>query len=167
MVPAESAHMNRPIDDFEAFPGKLVSEGGVIFASSTSSWDWPATHANVLTRLGGQIHTNRDKSPWVAVKLPKHSTISGVVLAAHSNSGNWWLLNGLQVQISETGKDDDWHNAGQITGECRQRIIRIDLTSELPKALYVRVIRPDAQEVFSLDGPRHIICPSHHRKGNR
>lgn len=152
MVPAESSHMNRPIGDFEAFPGKLVSEGGVIFASSTSRWDWPATHANVLTKLGGQIHTGRDKAPWIAVKLPKHSTISGVVVAAHTNSGNWHRLNGLQVQISETGKDDDWHNAGQITGECKQRIIRIDLTSEQPKALYVRVIRPDAQEVFHVDG---------------
>lgn len=152
MVPAESAHMNRPIGDFEAFPGKLVSEGGVIYASSTSQWDWPATHANVLTKLGGQIHTKRDKNPWVAVKLPKHATISGVVLAAHSNSGNWWRLNGLQVQISETGKDDDWHNAGQLTGKCTQRLIRIDLTAEQPKALYVRVIRPDSQEVFHLDG---------------
>ena len=152
MVPAESAHQNRPIGDFEAFPGKLVSEGGVIFASSTSRWDWPATHANVLTRLGGQIHTARDKEPWVAVKLPKHATISGVVLAAHPSRANWHRLNDLQVQISETGKDDDWHTAGKLSGKCTQRIIRIDLTGEQPKALYVRVIRPGAQEVFSLDG---------------
>lgn len=152
MIPAESAHMNRPIGDFEAFPGKLVSEGGVIYASSTSRWDWPATHANVLTKLGGQIHTNRDKEPWVAVKLPKYATISGVVLAAHSSNANWKRLDGLQIQISETGKDDDWHNVGQITGKCTQRLIRIDLTAEQPKALYVRVIRPGAQEVFALDG---------------
>lgn len=152
MIPAESAHMNRPIGDFETFPGKLVSEGGVIYASSTSPWDWPATHANVLTKLGGQIHTNRNKEPWVAVKLPKYATISGVVIAAHANNANWRRLNGLQVQISETGKDDDWHNAGPLTGKCTQRIIRIDLTAEQPKALYVRVIRPDSQDVFHVDG---------------
>jgi hypothetical protein len=146
------AHDNRPIGEFEAFPGKLVSEGGVIFASSTSRWDKPATHANVLTRQGGQIHTNRDKNPWVAVKLPKHATISGVVIVAHSNGANWHRLNNLQIQVSETGKDDDWHNAGQLTGPCKQRITRIDLQAEQPKALYVRVIRPDTQEVFHLDG---------------
>lgn len=146
------AHDNRPIGEFEAFPGKLVSEGGVIFASSTSRWDKPATHANVLTRQGGQIHTNRDKNPWVAVKLPKHATISGVVIVAHSNGANWHRLNNLQIQVSETGKDDDWHNAGQLTGPCKQRITRVDLQAEQPKALYVRVIRPDTQEVFHMDG---------------
>lgn len=146
------AHDNRPIGEFEAFPGKLVSEGGVIFASSTSRWDKPATHANVLTRQGGQIHTNRDKNPWVAVKLPKHATISGVVIVAHSNGANWHRLNNIQIQVSETGKDDDWHNAGQLTGPCKQRITRVDLQAEQPKALYVRVIRPDTQEVFHMDG---------------
>lgn len=152
MIQGDAAHMNRPIGNFEAFPGKLVSEGGMIFASSTSNWDWPATHANVLTRLGGQIHTNRDKDPWVTVKLPKFATISGVVIAAHSNNANWKRLNDLQIQVSETGKDDDWHNVGQPTGKCTQRLIRIDLTAEQPKALYVRVIRPGTQGVFHLDG---------------
>lgn len=152
LIAPEQAHDNRPIGEFAPFPGKLVSEGGVVFASSTSKWDKPATHANVLTRLGGQIHTGRDKDPWIAVKLPKHATISGVVIMAHTNGNNWKRLDGLQVQISETGKDDDWHNAGSLTGKCTQRELRIDLTAEQPKALYVRVIRPGAQEVFHIDG---------------
>lgn len=152
MIDPAAAHDNRPIPEFEAFPGQLVSEGGVIFASSTSRWDKPATHANVLTRLGGQIHTNRQKDAWVAVKLPKHATISGVVIAAHANSSNWNRLNHLQIQVSETGRDDDWHNVGQPTGNCTQRLIRADLTAEQPKALYVRVIRPGTDEVFHMDG---------------
>ena len=123
-----------------------------MFASSTSQWDKPATHANVLTRLGGQIHTGGDKDPWIAVKLPKHATISGVVIMAHPNGSNWKRLNGLQVQVSGTGKADDWHNAGQLTGKCTQREIRIDLGAEQPKALYVRIIRPGAQSVFHIDG---------------
>lgn len=152
MVPAETAHMNRPIGDFDPFPGKLVSEGGVVFASSTSQWDWPATHANVLTSLGGQIHTHRNKNPWIAVKLPKYATISGVVLAANPDNANWHRLNNLQIQVSETGKDDDWHNVGQPTGNCTQRLIRVDLTAEQPKALFIRVIRPDVQEFLHFDG---------------
>lgn len=152
LITPESAHDNRPIGDIEAFPGKLVSEGGLVFASSTSRWDKPATHANVLTKLGGQIHTNRDKDPWIAVKLPKHATISGVVLVPHMNSANWHRLNDLQVQVSETGKADDWHNVGQPTGQCRQRAIRIDLGAEQPKALYIRIIRPGVQEFLHVDG---------------
>lgn len=152
MIAPEQAHDKRPIGDFELFPGQLMSEGGMIFASSTSQWDSPVTHANILTKLGGKIHTNRDKNPWVAVKLPRHATVSGVVIAAHANGANWYRLNNLQIQVSETGKDDDWHNVGQMSGKCQQRILRFDLTAEQPKALYVRVIRPDVQEVFQLDG---------------
>ena len=152
LIAPENAHENRPVGDFEAFPGQLVSEGGVVFASSTSRWDKPATHANVLTRKGGQIHTNRDKEPWIGVKLPKHATISGVVIATHSNGANWNRLNGIQVQVSETGKDDDWHNIGQPLEKCTQRINRFDTGTEQRKALYVRIIRPGAQDVLHVDG---------------
>ena len=152
LIAPENAHDNRPIGDFEAFPGQLVSEGGVVFASSTSRWDKPATHANVLTRKGGQIHTNRNKEPWIGVKLPKHATISGVVIATHTNGENWHRLNGIQVQVSETGKDDDWHNIGQPLKKCTQRINRFDTGTEQRKALYVRIIRPGAQDVLHVDG---------------
>ena len=74
------------------------------------------------------------------------------MLVAHTSPGHWHRLNNVQIQVSETGKDDDWHNAGQLTGKCTQRVVRIDLTAEQPKALYVRVIRPGVQEVFNLDG---------------
>jgi hypothetical protein len=86
------------------------------------------------------------------VKLPKHATISGLVIAAHANGANWHRLNDLQIQVSETGKDGDWQNVGPRTGKCTSRLIRIDLSAEMPKALYVRVIRPDVKEVFHIDG---------------
>ena len=84
--------------------------------------------------------------------MPKHASISGVVVAAHSNRANWDRLNQLQIQVSETGKDDDWHNVGQMSGKCTQRLLRFDLSAEMPKALYVRVIRPDCDNVFHIDG---------------
>ena len=152
MIDPAISHDNRPIGEFETFPGQLVSEGGMIFASSTSRWDKPATHASILTKNGGQVHTDRNNNPWVAVKLPKFATISGLVIAAHTNGSNWYRLNDLQVQVSATGKDDDWHNVGQPTGKCNQRFIRVDLSTELPKALYVRIIRPNVQDVFHIDG---------------
>lgn len=152
LISPEAAHCNRPIGDFEPFAGKLVSEGGVVYASSTSTWDLPATHANVLTKLGGLVHTESNQDAWIAVKLPKHATLSGVVLAAHPDSANWYRLENLQVQVSETGKADDWHNVGRPTGQCTNRIIRIDLSTEQPKALHVRVIRPGTHDVMHVDG---------------
>lgn len=152
LIDADHAHQNRPIGDFEAFAGQLVSEGGMVFASSTSRWDKPASHANVLTKLGGQIHTNRDKDAWIAVKLPKFATINGVVIVPHTDRSNWHRYKGLQLQISETGKDDDWHNVGQPISGCTERLIRFDLSSTQPKALYVRIIRPGTQDVLHTDG---------------
>ena len=152
LVPTAQAHDSRPIGNVEPFPGKLVSEGGVIFASSTSQWDKPATHASILTQNGGQLHTARQQNPWVAVKLPRHATISGVVIAAHTNGANWHRLNDLQIQVSETGEDGDWQDVGPRTGRCGSRLIRVDLSAEMPKALYVRVIRPDVHDVFHIDG---------------
>ena len=153
MIPEAQSHDNRPIEEFPPFPGSLVSEGGMVYASSTSQWDRPCTHANILTRKGGQIHTNRDKDAWVVVKLPKHATISGIVIAAHKNGANWHRLNNMQVQVSETGKDDDWHTVVESTGPCTQRLTRVDLTTSQPKALYVRIKRSsEGNDVFHVDG---------------
>lgn len=152
LIDPAQTNAGRPIGDFDTFPGNLVSEGGMIFASSTSPWDQPLTHANVLTRQGGLVHTNNDQNAWVAIRLPKHAHVTGVVLAVHPDSVHWERLRNLQIQVSETGKNDDWHNVGQPIENCTQRILRFDLTAEQPKALYVRVIRPDIQDVFYIDG---------------
>ncbi len=152
MIDPKEIHGTAAIPDINKFPGKLVSEGGMPFASSTSEWDAPHTHSGLLTKAGGRIHTAKEKDPWIAVKLTKHAYITGVVFAG---TNDWKLIGRfrpVKVQVSDTGKDDDWHDVGAPIPNTGNYIISFDLTKERPKALYVRVLRPGGPEVFHANG---------------
>ncbi len=141
-----------PIPDFPSFPGKLVSEGGLPFASSTSEWDAPHTHSGFVTKSGGRIHTAKEKNPWIAVKLPKHAYVTGVVFMG---TNEWSLIHRfrpIKVQVSDTGRDDDWHDVGEPIPNTGNYVNRFDLQKERPKALYIRVMRPGGPEVFHANG---------------
>ena len=63
------------------------------------------------------------------------------------------LLTGCaMIQVSDTGRDDDWHDVGSPIERTGNYINRFDLQSERPKALYVRVLRPGVPEVFHANG---------------
>lgn len=148
MVDPELVRSDIPLPAPHPFPGKLVSEGGMPFTSSTSQWDVPHTHAGLLTQQGGKFHTGRDTNAWVAVKLPRHAHITGVVFAG---TNNWSLIGRfrpLRVQVSDTGRDDDWHDVGQPIPSTGNYINRFDLQQERPRALYVRVLRGGGPEYF-------------------
>ena len=152
MIDPKEIHGTAAIPDIRTYPGKLVSEGGLPFASSTSEWDKPHTHSGLLTKAGGAIHTARENNPWIAVKLPKHAYITGVVFAG---TNEWSLIHRfrpVRVQVSDTGRDDDWHDVGQPVENTGNYIISFDLQNERPKALYVRVLRPGGPEVFHANG---------------
>lgn len=152
MIDPKEIHGTAAIPEFQPFPGKIVSEGGLPFASSTSEWDAPHTHAGLLTKSGATIHTARENNPWIAVKLPKHAYITGVVFAG---TNDWSLIgrfHPLKVQVSDTGRDDDWHDVGAPIPDSPNYIITFDLQKERPKALYVRVLRPGGPEVFHANG---------------
>ena len=51
-------------------------------------------------------------------------------------------LSGLRVQVSESGRDDDWKDVGQPAGQVPDRVTRFDLQAEMPRARYVRILRP-------------------------
>ena len=152
MIDPKEIHADAAIPDFRTFPGKLVSEGGMPFASSTSQWDAPHTHSGLLTRKGGKMHTAKDNNAWIAVKLPKHAYITGVVFAG---TNDWKLIHRfrpVRVQVSDTGRDDDWHDAGPVIPSTGNYIITFDLQKERPKALYVRVLRSGGPEFFHANG---------------
>lgn len=152
MIDPKEIHGSAEIPEIVPFAGKLVSEGGLPFASSTSQWDEPHTHSGLLTRKGGRIHTARENNPWIAVKLPKHAFVTGVVLAG---TNDWKLIGRfrpVKVQVSDTGRDDDWHDVGEPIPNTGNYIIRFNLEKERPKALYVRVLRPGGPEVFHANG---------------
>ena len=152
MIDSKLIHGSAAIPSPVPFPGKLVSEGGMPFASSTSEWDAPHTHSGLLTQQGGRIHTGKDTNAWIAVKLPKHAYVTGVVFVG---TNVWELIHRfrpLKVQVSDTGRDDDWHDVGSPIPSTGNYVNRFDLTGERPKALYVRVLRPGGPEVFHANG---------------
>lgn len=130
------------------FPGKLVSQGGMIWTSSTSRFDKPCKHWSFLEPAGGHFHTDKDKDAYVAVQLPRQANVTGLVIVA--TPGNQWRLGNMKIQVSQTGKDDDWTDVAQL-GPCKQRVHAVDLGNTLPLAKYVRILRPGGPEFFHLN----------------
>lgn len=138
------------IPEFEPFPGQLLSEDGLLYLSSYSkSYDNPLEHPGVLTSRGGKFHTESEDESWAAVELSRVSHISGVV-AITTNAYNE-RMNGMRIQVSETGKDGDWRDVGQPVQKA-QHINRFDLTGQTPRARYVRILRPKPKNVMHLSG---------------
>ena len=132
---------------FEAFPGKLASEGGLVWMSSTSQWDKPHDHAGLLTPEGGSFHTGKDKDAYVAVELPRQVNVTGVVVVC--TNGNLHRCNNMKVQVSENGTD--WKDVHDF-GPCNQRVMRANLGGKLPLAKYVRILRQGGPEFFHING---------------
>ncbi len=137
------------LPQWDAFPGKLVSENGMIYTSSTCQHDWPCEHWGVLEPTGGRFHTDSQKDAWVVVELPKMAYINGVVTIATSNL---WRLKDMKVQYSETGKDDDWQDAGAMPHPTDWQVNRLDLQESKPRARFIRILRPGGPEIFQLNG---------------
>ncbi len=135
---------------FTAFPGKLVSEGGLVATSSTSQWDTPWQYAGMLTTKGGAFHTNKDNDAWVLVKLTHFCSISGVVLT-QKTSNNMHRQRNMKIQVSETGLEGSWvdvHNFGPTSSN----VMRADLSGNAKRALYIRIMRVGGPEFFHLNG---------------
>ncbi len=135
---------------WEPFPGKLASQGGLLYVSS-SSHDDPAGHWGVLEPTGGRFHSGNEENPWVVVEMPKTVYITGVV--AISTSGqNVRRLHDMRVQYSESGRDDDWHEAGAFPAPSTRTINRLDLQNSKPRARFIRIIRGGGKDFFHLNG---------------
>ncbi len=134
---------------WEPFPGELVSRGGLIYTSS-SSHDDPAAHWGVLEPVGGRFHTANEVNPWVVVQMPKTVYVTGVV--AISNSGqNVRRLHDMKVEYSESGRDDDWHDAGAMPAPSTKVINRLDLKDSKPRARFIRITRGGGKDFFHLN----------------
>ena len=149
MLPSEYTHPKDKLPEHKPFPGKLVSQGGMLWTSSTSQWDRICAHWGLLEPgVGGQFHTAKDNPAWVVVQLPRQAKVTGVV--AMGTTGNLHRLNGMKVQISDTGKDDDWHDVGEFT-KTGGREFRAEVPGRRA-AKYVRILRPGGPDFFHLSG---------------
>ncbi|MBQ2868537.1 MAG: hypothetical protein IJE88_00755 [Akkermansia sp.] len=132
---------------FEPFSGKLASEKGLVWTSSTSQWDKPHEHPGLLTPEGGTFHTAKDTDAFLAVELPRQVYVTGVVVVG--TPGNLHRCNNMKVQVSENGTD--WKDVHDF-GPCKQRVMRSDLGGKRPVAKYVRILRAGGPEFFHLNG---------------
>ncbi len=146
MLPDKYKKPANVLPKHEPFPGKLASQGGLVWASSTSQWDSPCSHWGLLESCGGTFHTAKDKDAYVVVQLPRQVNVTGVVLV--TNPGNLHRLHNMKIQVSEDG--ENWTDVHQF-GQCTQRVMRADLGAKLPLAKYVRILRPGGPEFFHLN----------------
>ncbi len=135
---------------WEPFPGKLVSQGGMIYTSS-SAHDNPAEHWGVLEPTGGRFHTAGQSNPWVVVELPKMAYLTGVVAVSTAGWNNRRIRD-MRVEYSETGQDNDWHEAGAFPAPSTRDVNRLDLRERKPRARFIRITRGGAADVFHLNG---------------
>ena len=149
MLPEEFTNPKEKIPAHKPFPGKLMSKGGLIWTSSTSQWDKVCAHWGLLEpNVGGQFHTAKDNPAWVVVQLPRQAKITGVAAIAAPGQQN--RFNDLKVQVSETGRDDDWKDVGVLSKVGGQEL-RAEVTG-MPTAKYVRILRPGGPDFFYLFG---------------
>lgn len=152
LLPAAYIAPKDKLPNHEPFPGKLVSKGGVFFPSSTCGHDDYLAHWGILEpTVGGRFHTGNEENAWGAVRLPKHANITGVVVIATCAGQNLNRLDNMKIQISDTGKPDDWHDVGTKNGKMTGNTARFDLSGQKPKALYVRVLR-EGKNFFHFNG---------------
>lgn len=150
LVSAKFRNPEAKLPEHKPFPGKLVSQGGVIQTSSTSNFENPCAHWGILEPVGGHFHTTKDKDAWVMVQLPKQAYVTGVVVV-NPGGPNMRRLHNMKIQVSETGKDGDWHDVADL-GPCKQRVQQADLSTAKPRAKYIRILRPGGPEFFHLNG---------------
>ena len=61
-------------------PGSPCSDKGIIMLSSTSQWDVPVFHRNLMTLKGGKSHTDKENAPSFTIELPKAQRLTGCVI---------------------------------------------------------------------------------------
>lgn len=128
--------------------GELVSDKGYLRLSTTSNWDSPCDHLNVLTKGGGAFHTDAEPTPYVIVELAAPANMTGLLLV--KNNGNEWRMKKMKVSRSTDGAT--WFEVAKTDDMPKQW--RID-TPDNPSAKWLKVesITPE-KEVLHLS---HIL----------
>ncbi len=149
MVPEKDRHIKN-MPKIKPFAGELLSKGGLIYASSTCRHDSPSMHAGVLDPRGGHFHTDKEKNPYVVVKLPRTASLSGLVIVGRAGKDE--RMRNIKVQVSETGAEGSWIDVHDFGPDAPPRVMRVNLEDKMPKALYIRIQRGGEANFFHLNG---------------
>lgn len=135
----------------EAFPGMLLSSGGLLRTSSTCQYDSPVNHWGVLEEEGGSFHTAKQVRPNAVVRLGKLGDLSGIVILGSDYGQNGHRQMPLRVSVSEDGST--WNEVFRTTDPVGPW--RIPLSGKAARVLYVKAERDDDRnEFFHLAGIR-------------
>lgn len=136
------------LPDFDSYKGSLLSDGAVVFGSSTCKFDRPLQHLGLFGKSGGMLTTDRETSPNVIVQLPRMGRLNGIVLIGVKSN-----LQDLCIEVSESGGESDWEEVKNVSLPKGQRVIQVDLKESKPRALYIRVTRKLMEkDHFQLNG---------------
>jgi hypothetical protein len=128
----------------EAFPGDLLSSGGIINPSSTSGWDSPETHWGVLEATGGSFHTEKQVHAGCIARLGKLGDLSGIIIVNSGGGQNGPRQIPLQVSISEDGKT--WTKVFEATENAE--FWRIPLQGKAQRVQFIKCERSDERSDF-------------------
>lgn len=115
-------------------PGRLVSDKGLLWLSTTSGWDQPWSHRGVIDGRGGQFHTDREKNPSVTIQLRETVTLAS--LTVEKTWGNEGRLRKAKLETSVDGAT--WFEVA-ATENCPD-IWKVDLSGQGKRARWVRLV---------------------------
>ena len=152
--PLGSWHLNsKQIAAYPKFTpplGTLLSAEGVLkLSSSSSKYDQPALHPEVLRRgsKGGWCMTNSEKEPWATVVLAGPARLSSVIIVNRYESAKYMeMLVPLTVSVSDDGKQ--WEEVFKT--ETSEALWNIDLTKKQVKAKYIRCMVDNQEKADTL-----------------
>jgi hypothetical protein len=132
--------------------GTLISAKASVRISSTSEYDTPETHLDLVRgpETDCAFHTRSEKSPWVILKLPQPATITALRIV-NRKDGNTARAAGLTAWLSTDGKS--WTEVWKASGPAepvwdiplsntpasgiRASFVKIGLSSDQPQFLHL------------------------------
>lgn len=145
----DNKKLDAPIGGLPSMDGELLSSGGMVYYNAPGKQDDLPMHWGVTEKVGGYIQSEPKAGTWIAVKLPRDSFVSGVVITTPTFQSDY--CDHMQLQVSDTGEEGSWRDVGGDMG-MHQRHMKVDLSTQKIKTRYLRVIRKDG------DKPLHIHC---------
>ena len=127
---------------------KLVPADGMVRCSTTSQWDSPWDHINLLRPCGGAQHTDKESNPNVIVELKNGVNLAGLVVT--KRDGNENRMKKMEVSTSTDGAT--WFPLAATENMPKEWVIT---APEGTKAKWIKVEAKNAQPEFM--HLRHIL----------
>lgn len=139
---------NKAMPAHPAVPGKLLSEGGMVCASSINgSPDQAFLHGAMLTEAGGLFQSNPQKDPWVTVRLAKPGNLTGIVVAGMFDEPRL-IRSSLPMTVSISDDNKTWTTVATLAKP--QPSWTIQLEGKGLHARYVKINTPSNRTNLTL-----------------